>query len=191
MLEQAKKKFAEGENIRFEVVDASSIPYESPLFDVVVCQFGVMFFPDKLKSYREVLRVLKPRGHYLFNVWDSWSANPFAEIVYETIAAVFPDDPPGFYHVPFGYHDIETINASLQEAGFTNITVKTLPFRSRILSAELFARGIVFGSPLYDEIVSRSRDLTAIHSRVQKVLESKFGNDMPIQAIVFDAEYSP
>ncbi|WP_419831369.1 class I SAM-dependent methyltransferase [Endozoicomonas atrinae] len=191
MLEQAKKKFAEDENVRFEVVDASSLPYDPPLFDVVVCQFGVMFFPDKLKSYSEVLRVLKPGGHYLFNVWDCWAANPFAEIVYETIAEVFPDDPPGFYRVPFGYHDIDAINASLREAGFTSITAKTLPLRSRILSAELLARGIVFGSPLYEEIVSRNGDLVAIHSRVQKVLESQFGNEMPIQAIVFGAESSP
>ena len=96
MLAVAQKKFDRSENVRFETADASRLQFDDEFFDTVTCQFGVMFFPDKERSYSEVSRVLKPGGHYVFNVWGSWEKNPFAELVHEVIAEYFPDDPPGF-----------------------------------------------------------------------------------------------
>ena len=77
MIEIARAKFKPTEQVTFQPVDATALPFPDQSFDVVVCQFGVMFYPDKDRSYREVHRVLAPGGSYLFNVWDSHRYNAF------------------------------------------------------------------------------------------------------------------
>jgi ubiquinone/menaquinone biosynthesis C-methylase UbiE len=103
MLEVAKAKFKPTEQVEFQPVDATALPFGDASFDVVVCQFGVRFYPDKEKSYREVHRVLAPGGHYLFNVWDAHRYNPLGRIAHETAGRFFPDDPPQFQSIPFSY----------------------------------------------------------------------------------------
>jgi ubiquinone/menaquinone biosynthesis C-methylase UbiE len=100
MLEVARRKFSHTDHVTFQQADATALPFAEAAFDTVACQFGVMFFPDKDRSYREVYRVLVPGGHYVFNVWDSFTHNPHARIQHETIASFFPQDPPGCYKVP-------------------------------------------------------------------------------------------
>lgn len=96
MLDIARAKFRSGEQIEFQPADATALPFADGSFDAIVCQFGVMFFPDKDKSYREAYRLLTPRGRYLFNVWDSHRHNPFGRIAHETAGRFFPADPPQF-----------------------------------------------------------------------------------------------
>ena len=96
MLEYAKTRLSSDHRIEWRQADALALPFEAESFDAVACQFGVMFFPDKVQGYREARRVLKPGGRYLFNVWDRISENEFADVVTQALAEVFPDDPPGF-----------------------------------------------------------------------------------------------
>src|SRR6516225_3252703 len=103
MLEIARAKFRPDEQVDFRPADATTLPFPDCSFDAVVCQFGVMFFPDKDKSYREVHRVLAPGGRYLFNIWDTHLHNPFARIAHEVTGSFFPADPPQFMTVPFSY----------------------------------------------------------------------------------------
>jgi ubiquinone/menaquinone biosynthesis C-methylase UbiE len=136
MLEIARQKFGAGESVKFEPADATALPFDNGAFDTLVCQFGVMFFSDKNKSYREAYCVLASGGRYHFNVWDSFDFNPFARISHETVGRFFNDDAPVFYTVPFGYHRIDAIKKSLTGAGFEDISVhvikieKTIPQRS-------------------------------------------------------------
>jgi ubiquinone/menaquinone biosynthesis C-methylase UbiE len=188
MLDVAKKKFLGHEHVTCRQADALALPIGDSSFDRVVCQFGVMFFPDKLKSYQEVLRVLKPGGRYLFSVWDTWVYNPFAQLAHEAVAKYFPENPPGFYKVPFGYRDAEKIKSSLKDAGFSNVSHEVVKFDMEIPSVSDFARGLVFGNPLYDEIMNRKGDPAEIHLSVAKSIEANLGNNMPLQAIVFTAE---
>jgi SAM-dependent methyltransferase len=53
-------------NVRFQQADAQALPFADGEFDLVLSQFGVMFFPDRVGAYREVRRVLKPGGRVLF-----------------------------------------------------------------------------------------------------------------------------
>ena len=94
--------------------DALDLPFDDGEFDSVICQFGAMFFPDRVKAYREFYRVLRPDGALVFNVWDRIEDNEFADGVTNALAAFFPHDPPRFLaRTPHGYHDTEIVFADL------------------------------------------------------------------------------
>lgn len=145
------------DRVRFEVADAQALPFGDAEFDLVVCQFGVMFYPDKVRANREAHRVLARGGRYLLVVWDRLEENPASRIIHEAVAAQFPDDPPGFLaRTPFGYWDTEAIAADLRAGGFTAISTETLALRSRpAATARDAAIGMVYGSPLRSEIEER------------------------------------
>jgi len=190
MLDIAQKKFATGERVKFEPVDATELQFNDASFDVVACQFGVMFFPDKDRSYREVFRILKSGGNYVFSVWDSWAENPFAEIAHRVVEQFFPDDPPGFYKVPFGYHDKSEIIAAVLQAGFDDVKAEHVPLSATIVSASSFAKGLVFGNPLYEEIVTRGGDPNAVLEAVTEAIDTELGSAMPLRALVVHASKS-
>ena len=187
MLEVAKAKFQAEESVRFEVVDATDLGFDDASFDAIVCQFGVMFFPDKARSYSEAQRVLKPGGSYVFNAWDSWDANPFAQITHQAVEVLFPEDPPGFYKLPFSYHDAREIEAALLAAGFQRVTVERIPLKSAIPSAANFAKGLVLGNPLFDEVVSRGGDPQQVCEVVAEAIDQQLGSQMSLQALVVHA----
>ncbi len=187
MLEVAKAKFAPDESVRFEAIDATNLAFDDRSFDVITCQFGIMFFPDKDRSYAEVHRVLRPGGAYVFNVWDSWATNPYAQLAYEVGEEFFPDNPPGFYKVPFSYHDPEEIEASVRGAGFSRVAIEHVPLTSKIPSAGNFARGLVHGNPLHDEILSRGGNTDEVISAMTEAIERRLGGEMPLQAIYIHA----
>ena len=189
MLEVARKKFKADEKVAFQPVDAMELPFEDAAFDAIACQFGVMFFPDKDKSYREAYRVLAPGGCYLFSVWDAFEYNPFARIAHETIGRFLPPDVPGFYRVPFGYHQIDPIKASLLAIGFDEVSASVVRFKKTIPKAVNFAKGLVFGNPVVEEIRGRgTADPDRVIFAVTAALQQAFGPDpgqMSLQAIVF------
>jgi len=191
MLEVARTKFRPGEKVDFQPADAAALPFPDGAFDTVVCQFGVMFFPKKDTSYREVHRVLAPGGRYLFSVWDSHRHNPFGRITHETAASFFSTDPPQFYMVPFSYYQIDPIKESLIAAEFTDINVAVVRLEKEIPDAARFARGLVHGNPLIDQIKARGGvDPDRIVDALAQALRQEFGADpgrMPLQAIVFSA----
>lgn len=191
MLDIARKKFAAADNLVFRVADAQAIPFADGEFDAVACQFGIMFFPDKERSCREVFRVLSPGGRYVFNVWDSPAHNPFGRIAHETIGSFFKSDPPKFYQVPFGYYSIDAIKDTLSAAGFRDIVASVVDRVSEIPDAEAFAKGMVFGNPSIEEIRARATVAPeAIVAAITSALSAAFGaapGRMPLQAIVFEA----
>ena len=142
--------------VTFAPADAQALPFPESRFDLVVCQFGAMFFPDRVAAFAEALRVLAPGGAFLFNVWDRLEANPASQAVSEAVAALFPDDPPGFLtRVPFGYHHKARIEADLRQAGFSAVEAATVAKRSRGAASDV-APGLCQGSPLRSEIEARA-----------------------------------
>jgi len=178
--------------ITWRQANALGLPFEDSAFDAVVCQFGVMFFPDKQVAYREALRVLKPGGFFLFNVWDRIEKNEVTHVITEAVAAMFPDDPPRFLaRTPHGYHDIDVISAALREAGFTRVAIETVAKRSRAASARNPAIGFCQGTPLRNEIEARrSNALERATDAAAEAVEAGFGRgpiDAGIQAHVISA----
>jgi SAM-dependent methyltransferase len=156
MLDHAAQVGA-GRPVEWRQADAMALPFPDASFDVVVCQFGVMFFPDKVRAFAEVRRVLAPGGRFLFNSWDRLEDNELAHAVTLALEPLFPADPPRFMaRVPHGYHDRGVIAGDLVAAGFTDRPViETLPGRSRAASPRDVAVGICQGTPLRNEIEAR------------------------------------
>ena len=156
MLDHAASQQAADGRISWRQADAQALPFEDGVFDVVCCQFGVMFFPDRRAGYREARRVLKPGGYFLFNVWDRIEENVFANDVTNALAEIFPDDPPRFMaRVPHGYHDTTRIRDDLEQAGFSRVVIETRAEQSRASSPRHPAVGFCQGSPLRSEIEAR------------------------------------
>ena len=160
MLDRAASQQAPDSRIAWRQADALTLPFDDASFDAVCCQFGVMFFPDRVAGYAEARRVLGPGGSFLFNVWDRIEANEFADTVTTAAGEVFPDDPPQFLaRTPHGYHDVALIRKELGDAGFSRISIATLEETSRAPSPRHPAVAYCQGTPLRNEIEARNAGL--------------------------------
>jgi SAM-dependent methyltransferase len=140
-------------NLSFEPADAQALPFAGGAFDLVLAQFGAMFFPDKPGAWREARRVLAPGGTLLFNVWDRLDANPGSAAIQQAVRGAVPEPKPEFLaRTPFGYHDPGAIEADLRAGGFTEVTVERVARTSPPGSAAALARGMCLGSPLANEL---------------------------------------
>ena len=192
MLDYARTRLSDDNRITWKQADALALPFGDQTFDAVACQFGAMFFPDRVAGYKEARRVLKTGGHFIFNVWDRISENDFADVVTEALAEMFPNDPPRFMaRTPHGYHDVDHIRADLKAAGFTNVSVDPVDARSKAASARDVALAYCQGTPLRNEI--EARDASRIEEATTKAAEAlahRFGNgavDGRIRAFVIIA----
>jgi ubiquinone/menaquinone biosynthesis C-methylase UbiE len=176
--------------VEWRQADAMNLPFADASFDVLVCQFGAMFFPDKSRAFAEAKRVLKPAGALIFNVWDRIEVNDFANVVSEALVPLFPEDPPRFLaRTPYGYGDPERIARDLVQAGFTvKPEIVTVTERSRAESYRTPAAAFCLGTPLRNEIESRdATKLTAATDAAAAALAARFGSgpiDGRIQALV-------
>lgn len=176
--------------VQWRQADAMNLPFPDGTFDAVVCQFGVMFFPDKARAFSEARRLLRPGGVLLFNVWDRITENEFADVVTAAQESVFPDDPPRFLaRTPHGYHDRRTIEADLAAGGFVaSPQITTVAARSRAASPRIPAVAFCQGTPLRNEIEARDATrLGAATDAAEEAIARRFGRgpvDARIQAHV-------
>jgi SAM-dependent methyltransferase len=164
--------------VTWQQADATTLPFEDESFDAVVCQFGVMFFPDRHQAYTEMLRVLRPGGRVLFNVWDRIEYNDLATTVTDALTTMFPDDPPLFMaRTPHGYHDPSVIRADMVAAGCdSTLTIDTIEARSRASSCNDPAIGYCQGTPLRNEIGARKADgLEEATTITARLIADRFG----------------
>ncbi len=191
MLDCARRKRSNLPNVRYEQADALDLRFDEDSFDAVVCQFGVMFLPDKAQGLREVARVLKPGGIFTFNTWGSTARNPVVDVAQRTIASFFTADPPSFLTVPFGYYQQDRIAADLAAAGLRDVEFEVVTRTAERPSAQHVATGFVEGNPGIHEIHARaSAGPEEIIDAVAAAFREAFG-DAPLrtnlEAIVITA----
>lgn len=137
------------DGVTWRQADAQRLDFPDAAFDLVLCQFGVMFFPAKPAAFAEAARVLRPGGMMLFAVWDSVGASPFAAALVDSVATVLPEDPPDFVaRIPHGYADPEQIMTDLQAGGLAQVSIERVVLRGTAPSARSLAEGFCFGTPL-------------------------------------------
>ncbi len=174
--------------------DAMHLPFENEEFDVIICQFGVMFFPEKSAAFSEARRILKKGGAFIFNVWDRIEENDFAHTVTNALESVFPKDPPRFLaRTAHGYHDPAAIEQDLWRGGFLKSPeIDTVAARSKAASPLAPAVAYCQGTPLRNEIETRDKSLLGEATRVaEEAIGKQFGAgpvDGKIQAYVLTIE---
>jgi SAM-dependent methyltransferase len=180
--------------VKWQQADAMALPFSDGEFDLVVCQFGAMFFPVRAKAFAEARRVLKPGGVFAFSVWDRISDNEFADEITTALEAVFPRDPPRFLaQTPHGYYDRALIERDVAGGGFSRAPrIETVTARSRASSARVPAVAYCQGTPLRNEIEARDASRLAEATGVaEAAIARRFGTqavDGKIQAVVVTVE---
>ncbi|KRB69201.1 class I SAM-dependent methyltransferase [Noviherbaspirillum sp. Root189] len=180
--------------VEWKQADAMRLPFPDGAFDVVVCQFGVMFFPDKARAFSEARRVLRPGGRFIFNVWDRIEDNDFADLVTNSLKTIFSHDPPQFLaRTPHGYHDPAVITQNLEHGGFAKSPeLTTLSARSLADSSRIPAVAYCQGTPLRGEIEARDPSRLAEATDIAaSAITSRFGPgpvDGKIQARIISIE---
>lgn len=145
--------------VSWRQADVMALPYDDESFDVVVCQFGVMFFPDRVAAYREVRRVLRPGGTFLFNIWNDIEHNEFAAVVTDAVGTLYPEDPPLFLaRTPHGHGCPTEIEADASAAGFKKCELFQLDNISVASTPDVPAIAYCQGTPLRNEIEAREPD---------------------------------
>jgi ubiquinone/menaquinone biosynthesis C-methylase UbiE len=194
-LNQAMLDFAAAKpgmaRVKFRQADALALPFDTSSVDVVLCQFGAMFFPDRVAGYREARRVLKPGGRLVFSIWDSLAHNPVTRCVQEALDRHFPADPPRFLaRTPHGHYDQKVIRAELAAAGFGDVAIETVTLPSRTTHRDP-AVGFCQGSPVRNEIEARApQELEAATEAVAAAVAAEFGTgpiEAPMQALMIVA----
>ncbi|CAB3707990.1 class I SAM-dependent methyltransferase [Trinickia soli] len=171
MLDYAATRQGSDSRIEWRRADALALPFEDASFEVVCCQFGAMFFPNRVVGYAEARRMLRPGGRFVFSVWDRIEENAFADHVTHAVATLFPHDPPGFLaRTPHGYHDIALIRDDLRRAGFADIEIETREKVSCAPSARDAATAYCLGTPLRNEI--EERDAALLQLAVDRATEA-------------------
>ncbi len=177
--------------VLWNVVDAVDLPYVDSGFDIVVAQFGVMFYSDRIKAYREALRVLKPGGKLIFTCWDRLESNPVAAATQRVVKRFFPEGTPAFYTVPFAYHDRALIREEVLTAGFVRADLRLAELIGCASTADAAATGLLEGSPIHTAIIDRDPfALPAMKQMLSADLAAEFGyNDLnvPLSAWVVEA----
>ncbi len=161
------------DGVQWMVADALSLPFEDESFDLLVCQFALMFFPDKEAGLREFRRVLKPGGKAIVAVWDAISRIPAALKNYELVKRAFPQDPPQFLEVPYAMCDPE-VTKRLFESAFDRVEIERFEAEISIEEPEEVAQGFILGNPVANQIIERDPDAP---ERLVAELAKEFAGD--------------
>lgn len=178
MLERARTR-GTAHPVTWQQADAMDLPFPDASFDAVVCQFGVMFFPDRPAAFAQLRRVLRPGGRLFFNTWDAIAANAFTNVVVQTLRGLYPDDPPIFVErIPHGYHDRATIEGDVVRGGFDQpIAFETVDQRSHAPLPSTPAIGFCQGTPMRHEILAREpAGLERATDAATAAIAARFGN---------------
>lgn len=191
LLQIARTKFRSRTNIEFQVADVNQLAFANASFDAVVCQFSLMFFPDKSAVVQEAARVLKPGGTFIFSLWDSYEHNDLVRTIHDTLINLFPKNPPSFFDTPYGYYQLDEVKTLLANTGFGEMEISILPRLSQAETPRQVALGYILGTPVCSEIAERGGlGVDEVVNLVEQVIGDTYGQTSAhakMQALIFKA----
>lgn len=113
---------------------AESLPYKAGSFDVIVSQFGLMFFRDRPTALREMTRVLVPGGRLAIAVWDSLDNSEAYPIEVALLQRLAGQQAADALRAPFVLGDRAELTRLFQDAGVDSVEVTTLSGTARFPS---------------------------------------------------------
>lgn len=190
MLSIAREKVKDS-NIDWQTADMMELPFKNEEFDVVVCQYGIMFVPDKSKAMSEIYRVLKSGGYFHFNTWDNLDNNPVPNAVITAFRKTLSGEEGQFFDIPFSMYDPQELERLLKESGFFDIRIERVKKEGEAASAADLSEGFLMGTPAYNAIMEhRPGSLQKIKEDVKTAVEAVAGNKQirtPLNAWVCSA----
>ena len=121
MLQVAARKCST-RGLKFVAADATRLPFRDSTFDAVLCQFGLMFFPNRILGLRELRRVLRSSGRVALTVWGPPDRAPFAGLVAVALGRRMPTERDELL-LPFALANPAEVESILLKAGFRNVRV--------------------------------------------------------------------
>ncbi len=164
------------DRVTWQQADAQALPVADGTFDMVVCQFGLMFVPDKPHVLAELRRTLRPGGTLLLSTWDALARNPMTELVHQLAMSAFPEDPPTFMLTPFSMPDPDALRELVRAAGLSEVRVETVSATGEATSAADVAIGLVRGNPLWNQLVERGVDGASFERMLAHEIAQRFGD---------------
>ena len=180
MLNVARREVA-ADGIEFKTEDAQNLSFPDNSFDLVICQFGMMFLPDKKKGFDEIFRVLKPGGKFMCLTWDDTLNIPLCKLtVNDLVLPHFQDEDTTRFFVPFAMHDAVKLENWMSNAGFKNVEIKNVVLESGPHESGNVVLGLFRKHMLGKEV--KAKDSSAFEPIARKFEEEiplRFGSDHP------------
>lgn len=165
--------------------DVSAIPFEDETFDVVFCNFGLMFFPDRVAALKEMRRVLKKDGRLALAVWGSIAKCPGQMAMKESWERHFTDDA-GLFAAQHSLSDPKTVLSLVKDAGFQDVSVQTAMGAVRLPSPEHLARSYGAMVGIQADEKTRTKVIDEVNTALQSYVGAE-GLEYPIEAILGSA----
>ncbi|MFL6483724.1 MAG: class I SAM-dependent methyltransferase [Nitrososphaera sp.] len=147
-----------GRNIEWKEGSALSLPFPDGSFDLVICQQGLQFMPDRNKAVREMNRVLisgsnredkhSSYGRLVLSVWTSIKDSPGFSILQRLLLDTISNEAATILQLPHSLSDIKELVSLVRAAGFNKILSKEITKTISFPSVEEFVIGYTNGSML-------------------------------------------
>jgi ubiquinone/menaquinone biosynthesis C-methylase UbiE len=158
--------------------DAQDLPFADGEFDIVVCQQGLQFFPDREVALREMHRVLIPGGRVALASWCEIESSPGQNALTQATEKHVGPEAATLLSGAFRLGDVEYFQALLEDAGFHDVQIRREKKMANFSSPEAFARIVVAGSAIGRAgIQLRDEAMTAIVHDVEAALRRYVDSD--------------
>jgi ubiquinone/menaquinone biosynthesis C-methylase UbiE len=164
-------------NVTTMTADGQNLSFRQNEFDLVFSMFGLMFFPDRLQGFSECFRVLKPGGQIIVSSWAPIAQSPAMTMMFGALRAAKPDLPAPQENIN-SLENQATFKHELQQAGFTNISVKRVTHAIDVSSARGFWNEMIKGSAPIAMLKQSIAD-DALWDSMQKTALSYLDNALP------------
>ena len=142
--------------IEWQAGDAAVLPFENRVFDVVLCQQGVQFFPDRRHALQEMRRVLRVGGRLAFTVWSAIGDTPYHAALAEALARHVGAEAGSMARAASTLHDPMELRELVTSAGFRNINVRPTVKTTKLPLPAEFVPGHLAALPIAQEIARLS-----------------------------------